>query len=525
MGDALGLVRAIFCGFRGVANAGAAVVLCGLAGCDGSDSSSGSPPPVPPPTASAFSIGGTVSGLSGSTLKLRDNGGDELAVTSDGAFTFATELSAGTAYNVSVGVQPNNQLCTIANGTGTVSNADVSNVAVSCAAQADVVIAAMDPTHGKAGISVTLTGSGFDPDKAHNDVRLNNVPCTVTAATATELTVEVPSNAGSGEFAVAVNSKSAESPLFTYDLTGVTVSTVAGGAFGFQDGPIADAKFASPSGVALNPVGGNILVADVENNRIRSIGTTLVSTLAGSTEGDSDGNGQQAQFSGPYSLIADNLGNVYVSDGVNNKIRQITPQGEVSTFASGLANPAQLTFGSGGVVVADKGNHRILLVGVAGGPVTLAGGNGPGDTDGPIAQAQLQFPSGVAFCTDGLYIADEFNMKIRKVANGQVTTYTGSASGVSYQDGTLAEARFLFPVGLACDRFGKLFVVDTGNEKIRMITPAGIVITLAGSSVGFADGDGATAKFSVPQFIEVESDSSLLVADSANNRIRRISWR
>lgn len=502
-----------------------ALSACGGDGSGGDGS--GSPPP-----AVTFAVGGTVTGLSGA-LTLRNKGGDDLALSSDGAFNFATRLANGESYSVGVASQPASQTCTIANGAGTVNGANITNVAVTCVAQAGLTISSMNPTHGQAGTIVTLSGTGFSTDSSKDDCRLNFKLCRVISATATELSVEVPHNAGSGNFLVEVGqSASAQSPLFTYDLTGVTVSTVAGSEFGFKDDPVGTAaKFAGPSGIALGPA-GNLFVADSNNHRIRSIDVKsgAVSTFAGNgTDAIVDGNGQQAEFSTPNGLLSDGLGGLFVTDG--NTIRKISATAEVvTTSIAGLSSPAGMDFDDlGNLIVVDRGNSRILRIDASGGGVvTVAGGAAgdlPGDVDGNGSGARFQFPLGIASGGDVFFVADTNNMKIRKVtASGDVTTYTGSTSGVSFHDGPLADARFLFPTGLALDHYGKLFVVDTENERIRMVS-GGIVTTLAGQiKPGFADGDGASAQFALPQYIVVESDNSLLISDGANNRIRRIVW-
>lgn len=399
------------------------------------------------------------------------------------------------------------------------------------AAQDAPAVSSLTPSHGTAGTVVTLTGTGFSAVAAENDVFLNHKRCSVDSATATELKVEVPAQAGSGPFEVTVGAQAptVRSPTFTYDLTAVTVTTLAGGQLGAEDGIGPTARFHSPSGLALDP-NGLLFVADAGNNLIRRVGAAgAVSTFAGSSQGDADGAGPLARFFVPGALVFDSALNLVVADAGNNAIRKVSPTGLVTTLlpaAAGLSGPAGVAFdGDGNLYISDQGHHRIVKVD-ANGVTTLAGGT-PGSADGTGTAAQFQFPAGLAFCGGVLFVADEDNMEIRKVTlDGVVTTYAGGVAGLAFADGSLTEARFLKPRHVACDQDGKLFVVDTGNERIRMITPSGIVTTLAGNVVpGFADGDAATARFSAPQQIVVRPDGTLLLSDAANNRIRQITWR
>jgi sugar lactone lactonase YvrE len=417
-------------------------------------------------------------------------------------------------------------------GTDTTGGGAGAGTGTGDPAQSPLAISALVPSHGLAGSVVTLTGTGFSTDPAQDTVVLNNKRCAVDSATATELKVEVPAQAGSGPFEVTVGSHqpTVQSPTFTYDLTGVTVSTLAGERLGSQDGIGTEAQFHSPSGVVLDP-NGLLFVADSSNHRLRIVGTAgAVNTFAGSSEGDADGAGPLAQFSAPDGLAFDPDLNLVVADFGNNAIRKVSPTGLVTTLvpaAAGLSGPVGVAFDrDGNLYIADQGNHRIVKIDVHGVFTTLAGGT-PGSADGTGTAAQFQFPAGLALCGDVLFVADEDNNEIRKVTlDGVVTTYAGATAGLSFADGSRTEARFLAPRHVACDQEGKLFVVDTGNERIRMITPAGIVTTLAGSvAPGFADGDGASARFSLPQQIAVRPGGTLLLSDAANNRIRQIDWR
>jgi hypothetical protein len=517
-------------------------LLLYLTACGGGGSS---PPPDSPAVTVTVRVGGTVSGLTGPVV-LRDNGADDLTVSTDGAFTFLTALGSGAAYAVSVGTQPANQTCAVANGAGITATADVTNVSVTCTTPADPAISGISPDHGPSLTRVTITGSGFGATPADNLVTLNNRECAIVSATTTTLTVDIPPQAGSGNLKVEVPAthKTAMSSLFTYELSGVTVITIAGNDFGYQDDVGTNARFAFPVGIAMNIGGNSLFVGDTANHRIRAIDlrTSAVTTFAGSTEGSTDGTGIQALFSSPTALAVDPVfGDLWVGDAVNNNIRRVSPGGVVTTEVSagaGLNVPSGISI-SHGVAVSDTANNRIVGLSSTLGIQVLAGGT-VGDSDGNGSSAQFQFPADVADCPNNLdlFVADEFNAEIRRISvNGDVTTYAGAPSGLSFQDGPASEARFLHPRGIACDDFGNLYVADTGNNKIRLITPSGMVMTLAGSSIGFADGDGSTAKFSQPQRIALGikvfgkdpngndiRGTVLFVTDMSNHRIREIDW-
>jgi len=182
-----------------------------------------------------------------------------------------------------------------------------------------------------------------------------------------------------------------------------------------------------------------------------------VSTFAGSTEGDADGSGTSAQFSTLGQIAMDSNGNIFVADAGNNKIKKITPSGVVSAFA----------------------------------------GSTQGDVDGIGSAAQLNYPYGIAIdSNNNVFIADSNNDKIKKITpSGAVTTFAGSGSS-GFADGQGTAAQFNFPVGLAIDSQDNLYVTDYQNNRIRKITPSGVVSTFAGNGTdGSQDGQGVNAEF------------------------------
>jgi len=397
------------------------------------------------------------------------------------------------------------------------------------------------PTSGTAGTIVTLTGTNFSTSQANNVVKFNGTPATVSAATATSLTVTVPDGASTGKITVQVENQVATSATdFVFiQSASPTVSTLAGnGTLGFADASGTDARFYQPTGVALD-ASGNVYVADAENHRIRKITPTgTVSTLAGSgTSGSDDGTGAAAQFNSPRAVAVDASGNVYVADGINHTIRKITPAGEVSTlagsgasgFADGAGTAAQFYFpkgialdASGNIYVADEINHRVRKVTPTGTVSTLAGSTS-GFADGDGTAAQFSSPRGVAVDDSGnVYVADAGNHRIRKITpTGTVSTLAGSTSGIA--EGTGTAAKFNAPAGVAVDASGNVYVADDENERIRKITSSGVVSTLAGGFLsGFVDGDATDAQFRSPTGVALDASGIIYVADRHNHSIRKI---
>lgn len=270
--------------------------------------------------------------------------------------------------------------------------------------------------------------------------------------------------------------------------TAGVVATVAGTAgFGWVDGPAATARFSAPRGLAFLP-SGRLAIADEFNHAVRIMDMTQgLTTFAGAPPqaGNTDGFAASARFSGPSSLVVDGTGNAYVADSGNSTIRKVTPSGATSTFAgpAGLNGPSGLAMdGTGNLFVADNLNHVILKITPGGAVSPFAGlAATPGSADGTGSAARFRYPYMVAVDNSGnLYLTETGNHTIRKVTPaGVVTTIAGSAGAAGFADGSGAAARFNIPTGIAVDGSGNLFVGDMNNNKIRKVTPAGDVTTLA----------------------------------------------
>ncbi|MDL1948765.1 hypothetical protein FBQ97_03005, partial [Acidobacteria bacterium ACD] len=326
-----------------------------------------------------------------------------------------------------------------------------------------------------------------------------------------------------------------------------TVTTIAGLALnqGSADGTGTDARFRLPSGVAVD-VGGNVYVADMNNQTIRKVTSTgVVSTLAGQvqTAGWADGTGTAARFYNPRGVAVAGSGNVFVADNFNSTIREVTPAGVVTTFV-GLASPfgwvdatgtaalfnspaGVATDGSGNVYVADS-SHVIRRVTSGGVVSTLAGLAGTsGNADGTGTTARFSGPQGVAVDSAGtVTVGDSYNHAIRQVSSaGVVTTLAGLPGTSGSADGTGTAARFYLPASVARDDGGNVYVADRGNHAIRVVTPGGVVTTLAGQpgTSGSVDGTGTAARFYRPQGVAVDAAGNVFVADTDNQTIRKVT--
>jgi sugar lactone lactonase YvrE len=282
---------------------------------------------------------------------------------------------------------------------------------------------------------------------------------------------------------------------------GGAITTLAGlaGNSGSADGTGSRARFNHPLGVATDN-SANVYVADTNNQTIRKITPSgAVTTLAGlaGNGGSADGMGSAARFGYAYGVTTDSSGNIYVADAGNNTIRKITVAGGVTTLAGlaghagradGIGSAARFnnpngvaTDSSGNIYVADRGNNTIRKVTPAGAVTTLAGLAGTGwSTDGTGSEARFDFPQGVATDSSGnVYVADSNSHTIRRITPaGEVTTIAGARGCQGSADGTGSEAWFNWPQGVATDGSGNVYVVDTNNRAVRMITPAGVVTTI-----------------------------------------------
>jgi gliding motility-associated-like protein len=317
------------------------------------------------------------------------------------------------------------------------------------------------------------------------------------------------------------------------------VTTIAGtGTRGFADGPGTTAQFNYPNGLAVDKL-GNVYVADGLNHRIRKITPLgIVTTVAGNgTAGRTDGPGAQALVNYTSTLVLDNIGNMWVADAWNSVIRKIDPAGVVTTFAGkptvgftdGVGTGASFyyPFGltidqSGNLYTAERVNHAVRKISPTGSVTTIAGRGIEGYANGLGTQALFNTPAGIAVNSKGtLFVADENNNRIRAISpDGMVTDFAGDGTN-NENDGIGTSAAISAPLCVLVDKADNIYVA---NGTIRKITPAGVVSTI---DVGYGsvstDGIGNNASIRTAYSVAIDDAGDLYVAEFTGNKIRKLS--
>ncbi len=346
-----------------------------------------------------------------------------------------------------------------------------------------------------------------------------------------------------------------------------TISAIVGtGTPGFTgDGSAAiGAEVNFPSSMAMDK-SGNLYIADSANFRIRKVDTNgNISTIAGTGATGNAGDGKAAtaaQFGPPGGIAVDSSGNVYFSDTGNHTIRKIGTDGNISRFAgtgtlgfSGDITPytdptAAITLASnaqisrptgiavdskGNVYFSDTGNNRIRRVSVKDSSITTIAGDGVGNYYGDgagAAYAEVYTPTGMVFdAADNLYFADSSNHRIRKIAaaDGKITTVAGFGTPGKADNGGLAVNSLLhYPTSVAVDANGNLYIADSINNRVRMVTTNGVISTIAGGSAlpgNLGDGGPAlAARMNFPCSVLVNPAAKVYVIDAQNSRIRLLT--
>ncbi len=331
---------------------------------------------------------------------------------------------------------------------------------------------------------------------------------------------------------------------------GVIISVAGADSLFPGDGkPAVEAPLGNIAGIAIGP-GGNLFIADQENHLVMKVSPDgILNVIAGNGIPGFSGDGGAATSASlllPFGVTTDPTGSVFIADTINHRIRKVTPAGIISTFAgngqadsSGDGGPAtRAALGgrpitvaidsSGSLYIADPDSHRIRKVTPDGLISTIAGTGQPGFSGdgGPATRATINFPAGLAVDSSGaLYIADTGNFRVRKVTpQGVITTVAGG--GFQFGDGVPATTAALIPIAVITDSGGNVYVSDVLNSSIRKITPAGSISTIAGTGrAGFSgdDGPAVNAALNFPSSMAVDAADNLYVADRSNSRVRKIS--
>ncbi|MER2556000.1 MAG: PKD domain-containing protein [Candidatus Competibacter denitrificans] len=319
------------------------------------------------------------------------------------------------------------------------------------------------------------------------------------------------------------------------------------------DGGLATQASLRPSRFAVAP-DGTVFVSETYFYVRRIAPNGIITTFAGSENVTILGDGGPATSAGlaqPRGLAIMPDGSILIADSGHHRIRRVTPDGIISTFAGsgvrglggdgGPALQAELNspggvamMADGSVLIADSGNNRIRRVMPDGTMTRFAGASGPGNPgasgdSGPALLASMYTPSGIAVAADGgVIIAEINNSRIRRVGpDGIITTLAGNGSRSSSGDGGPAtQAQVNQPEDVAVDADGGILISEWGSHRIRRIGPDGIIRTIAGTGRNYYGGDGGPALqagLSSPSGVAVMGDGSILVADNFNFRIRKIS--
>jgi sugar lactone lactonase YvrE len=317
-----------------------------------------------------------------------------------------------------------------------------------------------------------------------------------------------------------------------------TINTFAGngtpGSTG-DSGPANQAQLTFPGGVAIDP-SGKIYIADGGNNRVRMVVNGIISTVAGTGTAGYTGDkaaATSATLRNPTGVALDAAGNLYIADAGNDVIRQVSVSGTITTFAgnnnvgysgdggaptsASLNNPVAVAVDSAGhVFIADAGNNVIREV--SGGTInTIVGGS--------VTTDQLHHPDAIAVDAGGnLYIADTVARRVLEFSGGVVTVIAGNQGiGFGGDNGPATQATLDDPMGVAVDASGNVYIADTFNSRIRKISPAGTITTIAGNGYPayFGDGGPATdATLYFPRAVALDANGNIYVGDTSSNAVR-----
>ena len=343
--------------------------------------------------------------------------------------------------------------------------------------------------------------------------------------------------------------------LFSTLVNAQTITTIAGnGVKGYNGDNIAAtvAQLNSPAGITFDN-SGNLYISDFMNNRIRKVDANgFITTTAGTGVAGYNGDNipaTSAQLYSPVAIAFDQLNNLYLSDGNNNRMRKVSSSGAITTFAgTGIygfngdniaATVAQVNYPTDGVIVdaagniifSDTYNHRIRKINSSGFISTIAGTGIAGYNGDNISatSAQINLPYGLMLDGAGnLYVVDGGNQRVRKIsASGIITTIAGTGVAGYNGDNIQATGAMLNnPRSIVIDAAGSLFIADALNHRVRKVISSGIISTIAGNGTASYNGDNIPATLATlnfPNGLKLDLSGNLLIAELGNNRIRKVA--
>lgn len=355
----------------------------------------------------------------------------------------------------------------------------------------DPSITTISPEKGYPMSTLAIRGENFSRVRLENRVEVNGLEARIIHFNEHSIHVEVPEDGSTGPVSVFVNGRSTLGPVFEYMVPPAIyrAETYAGtGTLGYTEGERLSAQLNRPGGVVFDSQ-GNLIFSDRNNNRIRKVSPDgQVSLVAGTgAQGSQDGPALQATFFWPYGIAIDKEDNLYI---------------------------------------ADRSNHLIRKIDAATGMVSTIAGSSSGFAEGNGAQARFNQPTDVAVADDGsVYVADYNNSRIRRITpDGTVSTYVGDGTR-GHIDGSRETARIDRAAGVDIDQNGNLYIADRFNYCLRKVTPAGEVSTIAGSrsrEYGYADGPEADALFFGIWGVHAADDGHIYIAEINDNHSIRV---
>jgi sugar lactone lactonase YvrE len=497
---------------------------------------------------------------------------DNAAVTVNGtsqAATFVSETQLTTTLTAA-------QLSAVGTLTLAVVNPDggTSNAAAFAVLQLPLQLTPPDPAFGNQTVgttsapkvvtvtnttatAITITTITLDLGLNPGDfAQTNNCPVTLAAGANCQIMITfTPGGVGpkSAGLLVADNSPV---PNQSVSMTGTgtggilqvnpgNLKTIAGnGTAGYtgDDGPATAAELYDPDGVNFDAQ-GNLYIADLVNNRIRKVDTAgNITTVAGNGTAGFSGDGgpaTAAELNGPFGVVPDSAGNLYIQDTLNARIRKVDTTGTITTIAGngtfgltgdgGPATSAEVAEvqgarfdAAGNLYVAQCGPAAIRRIDTNGIITTVAGNGTDGFSGdgGPATSAQLNCASGVAIDAAGeLFIADYLNNRVRKVnANGIITTIAGNGTpGFTGDGGSALSAEINLPNDVDVDAAGDVFIADSGNNRLRKIDTNGVITTVVGGL-----NNAGSAGVNAPSAMALDNTGNLYFSDSGNNAVREV---